>query len=92
MGSQQGGLAEVVAMAAGQVDDIVETGGGVKFLAQLLIGGGAADEGLQGGERHGQRASEGLCILAGQGSPAGRLPLPCKHCADRIDGEGTFLP
>ena len=92
MGLKQSGFAEHVTMAASQVDDIVETGGGLQFLAQQLIADGAADKGLEGGERHGRRASEGICILAGQGAPGRTLQLPCRTTTLQINGEGTLLP
>jgi len=54
MGFERGGLAEFVAMASGQIDDVIQTGGGVQRLEKLLIGGGLADKSLQGGKRHGR--------------------------------------
>ncbi len=68
MGPEQGDLAEVVPMAAGQSDNVVKAGGGVQVLAQLIVGGGAADEGLQGIERRGCFGRRCPRILAGQGS------------------------
>ena len=49
VGLEKGGFAERVTMAGGQVDDIVETGGGLQFLVQPLIVDGAVDKGLEGG-------------------------------------------
>ncbi len=92
MGLEQGGLAERVAVAAGQGNDVIDPSGGLEFLPQLTIGGGAAEEGLQGGVRHGQPAGEGLCILAGPRSQTGRLPLPFNYPERRIDAKGTLLP